>query len=87
MEKILSFLVYTINEKMIKLRKIIRFAVSLGGFLIFVGTIIITFSALIFFDVLHVLNDPEQGKIFLWVLLMISLLTLTSGILLLYKSR
>ena len=70
-----------------KLRKISRFAAALGGFLIFVGTITITISTLIFFDVINVLNDPEQGKLFLWILLMISLLTLTSGILLIYKRR
>lgn len=72
---------------MSKLRKISRFAVALGGFLIFVGAIIITISTLIFFDVINVLNDPEQGKLFLWVLLIISLLNLTSGILLIYKRR
>ena len=87
MEKIISFLEYTINEKMRTLRKISRFAVALGGFLIFVGTIIITISTLIFFDVINGLNNPGQGKFFLWVLLLISLLTLTSGILLMYKRR
>ena len=72
---------------MSKLRTISRFAVALGGGLIFIGAIIITISSLILFDIINILNDPEQGKVFLWVLLIISLLNVTSGILLIYKRR
>ena len=73
--------------KMSKLRKLSRVAVALGGFLMFVGTIMVAISALAFLDVINVPIDPEQGKLFMWFLLIISLLNLTSGILLVYRRR
>ena len=72
---------------MSKLRKLSRVAVALGCLLIFVGTIMIAISALAFYDVTNAAIDSEQGKLFMWVLLIISLLNLASGILLLYRRR
>jgi len=72
---------------MSRLSKISRVSVALGGFLIFVGMIIVAISTLAFFDVIAMPRTPLQGKLFMWVLLIISLLNLTSGILLLYKGR
>jgi len=72
---------------MSRLSKLSRVAAALGGFLILVGTIIVAISTLVFLDVIAMPRTPLQGKLFMWVLLIISLLNLTSGILLLYKSR
>ncbi len=72
---------------MSKLRKLSRVAVALGGLLIFVGTIMIAISALAFYDVTNAAIDSKHGKLFIWVLLIISLLNLVSGILLLYRRR
>jgi hypothetical protein len=72
---------------MSRLSKLSRVAAALGGFLIFVGMIIVAISTLFFFDVISMPRTLFQGKLFMWVLLIISLLNLTSGILLLYKSR
>lgn len=72
---------------MSKLRKLSRVAVALGGLLIFVGTIMIAISALAFYDVTNAAIDSKQGKLFMWVLLIISLLNLASGILLLHRRR
>jgi len=62
-----------------KLRKPSRGAITLGGFLIFVGAIIVAISTLAFFGAINLPVDPEQGKLFMWGLLVISLLNLTSG--------
>jgi len=72
---------------MSKLRRLSRVAVALGGLLIFVGTIMIAISALAFYDVTNVAIDSKYGKLFMWVLLIISLLNLASGILLLHRRR
>ena len=72
---------------MSKLRKLSRVAVALGGLLIFVGTIMIAISALAFYDGTNVAIDSKHGNLFMWVLLIISLLNLASGILLLYRRR
>lgn len=72
---------------MSKLRKLSRVAVALGGFLIFVGTTMVAISALAFYGVTNVAIDSKQGKLFMWVLLIISLLNLASGILLVYRRR
>jgi hypothetical protein len=67
------------------LRKLSRVAVALGGFLMFVGGIMATISALAFFGVLNVPIDLEEGKLFMWFILIISLLNVVAGILLLYR--
>ena len=72
---------------MSRLRRLSRVAVALGGFLMFVGTIMVAISAFAFLEVINVPINPEQGKLFTWVLLAISLLNLTSGILLAYRRR
>jgi len=72
---------------MSKLTKLGRVAVALGGFLIFVGAIMVAISALAFYDVLNVPVDSEQENLFMWFLLIISLLNLASGILLVYRRR
>lgn len=72
---------------MSKLRKLSRVAVALGGLLIFVGTIMVVISALAFFDAINLPIDSEQRKLFMWGLLIISLLGSMSGILLVYRRR
>ena len=61
-----------------------RFAVALGGFLIFVGTIIIGVLVLVFFGFLDIgiLESEKYRVIFLGALLTIGLLDLMSGIIL-----
>lgn len=63
------------------LGKLSRVAVALGGFLIFVGVIMVVASALAFYDFVKI---PE-GTLFIWFLLVISLLNLIAGILLAYN--
>jgi len=72
---------------MSKLKKLSRVAVALGGFLIFVGTIMTAISALVFYDLLNVPVGSEQENLFMWFLLIVSLLNLASGILLVYRRR
>jgi nitrate reductase gamma subunit len=71
---------------MSKLRKLSRVAVALGGLLIFVGTIMVVISALAFFDAVNLPIDSEQ-RLFMWGLLVISLLGSMAGILLVYRRR
>ena len=61
-----------------------RFAVALGGFLIFVGILMIGASVLVFFGFVDVgiLESEEYRVIFLGALLTIGLLDLMSGIIL-----
>lgn len=68
---------------MSELGKLSRVAVALGGFLIFMGVIMVVASALAFYDFVKM---PE-GTLFIWFLLVISLLNLTAGILLAHNSR
>jgi hypothetical protein len=68
--------------KMSELGKLSRVAVALGGFLLFVGVIMVVASALGFYDIIMM---PE-GTLFLWFLLVISLLNLLAGILLAHNS-
>jgi len=70
---------------MSKLTKLGRVAVALGGFLIFVGAIMVAISALVFYDLLNVPVGSEQENLFMWFLLIVSLLNLASGILLVHR--
>ncbi len=72
---------------MSRLRKLSRVAVALGGFLIFVGAIMVTISALAFFGVINVSIDSEEGELFMWFVLIISLLNVVAGILLAFRRR
>ncbi len=72
---------------MSRLRKLSRVAVALGGFLIFVGAIMVTISALAFFGVINVSIDSEEGELFMWFVLIISLLNVVAGILLAFRHR
>jgi predicted tellurium resistance membrane protein TerC len=63
---------------MTELGKFNRVAVALGGFLIFVGVIMVVASALAFYDFVKI---PE-GTLLIWFLLVISLLNLIAAILL-----
>lgn len=72
---------------MSKLTKLGRVAVAMGGFLIFVGATMVAISALAFYDVLKVPVDSEQENLFMWFLLVVSLLNLASGVLLVYRRR
>lgn len=61
-----------------------RLAVALGGFLIFVGIIVLGVLVLVFFGVfdISILESEKYRVPFLGVLLAIGLLDLTSGIIL-----
>jgi hypothetical protein len=63
---------------MSELGKLGRIAVALGGFLIFVGVIMILACALAFYGFVKI---PES-MLFMWFILVISLLNLIAGILL-----
>jgi len=61
-----------------------RFAVALGGFLIFVGIILIGVFVLVFFDFVdvNILESEKFQMLSLWALLTIGLVDLVSGIIL-----
>ena len=60
-----------------------RFAVALGGFLIFVGIMMIGVFVLFFFGFVDVaIFDEKYRMLFLWILLAISVLDLVSGVIL-----
>ena len=58
-----------------------RVAVAIGGFLIFVGVLMVVSFALAFYDLVKI---PEE-MLFMWFLLLISLLNVIAGILLAYN--
>lgn len=60
-----------------------KVAVAIGGFLIFVGVTIVGVFALVFSGVVDVsISKKEYGMLFLWVLLVIGVLDVVSGIIL-----
>lgn len=72
---------------MSELNKLSRFAVAIGGLLLFTGCVMVVVSALAFFDVLHVSTGSEWKELPVWVLLVVSVLNLISGILLVRRWR
>ena len=58
-----------------------RIAVAIGGFLIFTGVLMVLSFALAFYDLVNI----PGGVLFIWFLLVISLLNVLSGILLAYN--
>jgi len=62
----------------------LKFAVALGGLLIFIGIIMIGVFALVFLDFVDVgaLERREYRMLFLWILLIVGILDLLSGIML-----
>lgn len=66
--------------KMSMLGKVSRLTVALGGFLTFVGVMMVVISVFAFFDVVDVATDPKHVNLFMWFLLVIGVLLLVSGI-------
>lgn len=63
-----------------------KVAVAMGGFLIFVGITIIGVFALVFSGVVDInLLKKEYRMLFLWVLLVIGVLDVVSGIILRHR--
>lgn len=62
----------------------IRFAVALGGFLIFVGIMMIGLFIAIYFDLVDagVLENEKYRMLSLWALFAVGLLDLVSGLIL-----
>lgn len=62
----------------------LRFAVALGGFLIFMGIIMIGVFVMIFFGFVDVsaLENQQYRMLSLWVLLVVGVFDLVSGIIL-----
>ncbi|MFB0514739.1 MAG: hypothetical protein ACETVQ_04095 [Candidatus Bathyarchaeia archaeon] len=62
----------------------LRFAVSLGGFLIFIGIIMVGVFAMVFFEFvdLSALENQEYRMLSLWILLVVGVFDLLSGIIL-----
>jgi len=62
----------------------LRFAVSLGGFLIFIGIIMVGVFAMVFFEFvdLSALENQECRMLSLWILLVVGVFDLLSGIIL-----
>jgi hypothetical protein len=58
-----------------------RVAIALGGFLIFVGVILVIAFALASYDFVNIPNST----LFMWFLLVLSLLNLIAGMLLAYN--
>jgi len=60
----------------------LKFAVALGGLLIFIGIIMIGVFVLVFLDFVDVgaLERREYRMLFLWILLIVGILDLLSGI-------
>lgn len=65
----------------------LRFTVALGGFLIFMGIIMLGVVAMVFFGFVDVstLENQEYRMLSLWVLFVIGALDLVSGIILRHK--
>lgn len=68
---------------MTRLAKLGRVSIALGGFLIFLGVVMIVVCALDYYELVII---PE-GVIFFWFLLIISLLNLIGGLLLTRNCR
>lgn len=71
---------------MVKSKEIVRkMAVAMGGFIIFVGIVLLGIFSLTFFGVLEpdLLIGPVYRLLFVYVLLILSIIDLISGILLL----
>lgn len=68
-------------------KHILRFAVALGGFLIFAGILMIGVFATVFFGFVEVsaLENHEYHILSLWMLLVVGVLDLVSGIILRHK--
>ncbi len=62
----------------------LRFAVALGGFLIFIGIIMVGVFAMVFFEFvdLSALENQEYRMLSLWILLVVGVFDLLSGIIL-----
>ncbi len=62
----------------------LRFAVSLGGFLILMGIIMVGVFAMVFFGFvdLSALENQEYRMLSLWILLVVGVFDLVSGIIL-----
>jgi hypothetical protein len=65
----------------------LKFAVALGGFLIFIGIIMIGLFVMVFFGFVDVgvLQRREYRTLSLWVLLGVGILDLLSGVLLRHR--
>ena len=61
--------------------KLSRVAIALGGFLIFTGVIMVIAFALAFYEFVNI----PASALFMWFLLVLSLLNLMAGILLAYN--
>ncbi len=61
---------------------ILRFAVTLGGFLILMGIIMVSIFAMVFFGFvdLSALENQEYRMLSLWILLVVGVFDLLSGI-------
>ena len=73
------------NERILGIRKwFSRFAVALGGFLIFVGIIVVGIFLIVLFDMvdLSVLETENLQNLALLLLLVIGLVDLVAGIIL-----
>jgi hypothetical protein len=62
----------------------LRFAVALGGFLVFMGIIMIGVFAMVFFGFANVsaLENQEYRMLVLWILLVVGAFDLLAGVLL-----
>jgi hypothetical protein len=62
----------------------LRFAVALGGFLIFIGMIMVGVFVMVFFGFVDIsaLENQEYRMISIWVLLLVAVFDLVSGIIL-----
>jgi len=62
----------------------LRFAVALGGFLIFMGIIMVGVFVTVFFGFVDIsaIENQEYRMISLWVLLLVAVFDLVSGIIL-----
>ncbi len=65
----------------------LRFAVAMGGFLILMGITMVGVFAMVFFGFVDVsvLENQEYRSLSLWVLLVVGVLDLLSGIILRHK--
>lgn len=68
---------------MSRLAKLGRVSIALGGFLIFLGVVMVIVCALTYYELVII---PEVA-VFFWVLLMLSLLNLIGGLLLTRNCR
>ncbi len=74
-------------QPLASLKRLAKAASALGGFLIFTGILLIGIFILVLFNVIDIglIANPDYLTLFIWALLIISVLDLVAGLILLRR--